>query len=278
MNKKNLLFLLALVAIAIAFIAVSVPSCSSEKTHKDSKTLVSKRIKEVKRKPSVRKDRPAKKTAFRVRTEEVREKPNILAEMDDEKALSAEMRKLLEDIQTALDKEDRKGLSKLVDRILAAQRQHGPDAVPVSIRKKAVEAIGWFLPDSLAELVGFMSDTDPDVIDDVMTQFQSAIDNPEMSDRELSAILKSMSQILSNEEALDALFMGVESDMRNSVALDTYKFIIQNGSDAAKARVWESIQDFTCEDGINAVDQLDAWYKENPDDDYDEDFYGGDKN
>lgn len=277
MNKKNFLFLLAFLAIAIAFIAVSVTSCFSEKTHKDSKTLVSKRIKEVKRKSSVRKNRLEKKTAFRVRTEEVREKPNILAETDEEKALSAEMRKLLEDIQTALDKEDRKGLSKLVDRILAAQRQHGPDAVPVSIRKKAVEAIGWFLPDSLAELVGFMSDTDPDVIDDVMTQFQSAIDNPEMSDRELSAILKSMSQILSNEEALDALFMGVESDMRNSVALDTYKFIIQNGSDAAKARVWESIQDFTCEDGINAVEQLDAWYKENPDDDYDEDFYGGDK-
>ena len=68
--------------------------------------------------------------------------------------------------------------------------------------------------------------------------------------------------------------MGLEIDMRNSVAVDTYKEIFKTGSPQIKERLVESMQDFTGEDDITTPEQLDAWLKENPDDEDDEEFYG----
>ena len=68
--------------------------------------------------------------------------------------------------------------------------------------------------------------------------------------------------------------MGLENDMRNSVAVDTYKEIFKTGSEEIKKRLVESMQDFTGEDDLTAPEQLDAWLKENPDDEDDDEFYG----
>lgn len=206
-----------------------------------------------------------------------REKPNLLEDLDDEAKLTAAELALLNELQEGVDRESFRDVVKTVEKIQKMIREKGFDGVPVALRAEAVEALGWFTPDSLAELLGFMADTDPDVLDDVMTKFEDAIDDAELGDRALSEILKSVAKVLDNEEALDALFMGIESDMRNSVAVATYKEILKTGSDAAKSRVWESIEDFTGEDDIKTVEQLDEWLKENPDDEDDEDFFGPDK-
>lgn len=272
MNKKHIFIIAAAVlvlAAGVCYVAVSGP----ERPSKDSKTLVSRR-KLIKNKGSI--DKKKLKREKIVEGDVKREKP-ILLKDDEEGSLSPEMKELIASLQDALDREDRKSVSKLAAKIQDLIAKGGRDAVPVSVRMKAVEAISWFLPDSLADLVPFMGDSDPEVIDDVMSAFEDALDNVSLGDRELSQIVKSISKVLTNDDALDALFFCVESDMRNSVAVDTYKYLMKNGSDECKARILESIEDFTCEDYVKTEGDLDNWLKENPDDEDDEDFYAGEK-
>lgn len=208
---------------------------------------------------------------------ETKEKPVLELQADEEAKLTDEEKMLLAELQAGLDANSLRRVAKVVDIIQKIQREKGMDAVPVLLRSEAVEALGYFLPDSLTELIGFMADSDPDVLSDVMSQFESAIDDTSLGDRELSAIFKSVAKALEHEEALDALFMGIESDMRNSVAVETYLEILNTGSAAAKERIWESVEDFTGEDDIDSPEKLKKWLEENPDDEDDEEFYAGDK-
>lgn len=203
------------------------------------------------------------------------QKPTMQLTEDEEAMLTPEMRQILSELQDALDNDDAQAVSKLAERILVKQRKLGQDSVPPYVREKAVEAIGFFLPGSLADLVGFMADSDPDVLQDVMDKFSEAIDDPDLGDRELSAILSSVAEALNNEDAVDSLFLAIESDMRNSVAVETYLNVWKTGSDEVKAKIEESISDFTGEDGINTPEQLKQWLAENPDDPDDDDFYKG---
>lgn len=278
MNKK----IVVIVVATILFLAVGVYCIiDSEQTGIHKKYGLGGEVLVVTNKSSVKANKPnvhKPKIVREIKDVDVsgREKPVLLGE-DDEALLSPEMKRIIADLQEALDREDRKSVSKLAAKIQEMIKKGGSDAVPVAVRMKAVEAIGWFLPDSLADLVPFMGDSDPDVIDDVMTAFEDALDNISMGDRELSQVVKSISRALSNDDALDALFFCVESDMRNSVAVDTYKYLMKNGSEACKARVLESIEDFTGEDYVKSEADLDKWLKENPDDEDDEDFYAGEK-
>lgn len=205
-------------------------------------------------------------------------KPNLLDDLDEEAKLTAAEKALLQELQDGVDAESMKQVVKAVEKIQKIIREKGQDAVPVLLRTEAVEALGWFLPASLAELLGFMNDTNSEVIEEVMSQFESAIDDAGIGDRELSNIFKTVAKVISDDDALDAIFMGIESDMRNSIAVETYLEILKTGSDAAKARVWESVEDFTGEDDIKTVEDLEKWSKdpENADDEDDEDFYGPD--
>lgn len=275
MNKKSVFIIVAAVLVLAAGI-YCVAVTGSESPREDPKPRVVKG-KFIKNKGKIHKKRLKGVESEKIDEGEVkREKPVLLKE-DDEAALSAEMKEIIASLQKALDDEDRKGVSKIASKIQDLIAKGGQEAVPVSVRMKAVEAIGWFLPDSLADLVPFMGDSDPDVIDDVMSAFEEALDNISLGDRELSLIVKSVSKALSNDDALDALFFCVESDMRNSVAVDTYKYLMQNGSKECKERILSSIEDFTGEDNITTEGDLDNWLKENPDDEDDEDFYAGEK-
>ncbi len=196
----------------------------------------------------------------------------------EEEALTAAQRALLEELQLALDDESLRRVAKIVRKIQDEYRKGGDAAIPPYMREQAVEALSWFLPDSLAELIGFMADSNPDVLEDVMKNFTEGIDDAELSDHELAQIFKQVSPVVDNEDAIDAILMGLENDMRNSVAVATYKEIFNTGSSAIKERLVESIQDFTGEDDITTPEQLDKWLAENPDDEDDEDFYGNSGN
>lgn len=192
-------------------------------------------------------------------------------------SISPELRKILAELQEAVDAENALKVSKLSEQILVTMRKHGEAAVPPFVREAAVEAIGYFLPGSLADLVGFMKDSDPDVLQEVMDKFSEAIDDTGLGDRELSAILISVAKVLTEEDAVDSLFMSIENDMRNSVAVETYLNVWENGSSEVKQRVAESISDFTGEDEIDSPEKLKKWLEENPDDEDDPEFYAGDK-
>lgn len=204
-----------------------------------------------------------------------KEKPTLTDDIDFDdisKLTEAEL-ELLRELQKGIDSSSLKRVAKAVEKIQKLQREKGSDAVAAVVREAAVEALGYFLPDSIVELIGFMADSDQDVLDDVLMQFEDAIDNSELGDRELSNIMTSVAQQISHEDALDSIFTGIETDMRNSVAVETYKHILQFGTEAAKQRVWESVEDFTGEE-ITTVEELDEWLKQNPDDEDDDDLYG----
>ena len=202
--------------------------------------------------------------------------PTNLVDDVDEVSLTAAQKALLDELQDALDDESLRRVAKIVEKIQDQYRKGGDAAVPPYMREQAVEALSWFLPDSLAELIGFMADSNPEVLEDVMKNFTEGIDDAELSDRELAAIFKKVAPIIEDDDAIDAILMGLENDMRNSVAVDTYKEIAKTGSEAIKQRLAESMQDFTGEDDITTPEKLDTWLKENPDDEDDEEFYGKD--
>lgn len=270
-------FLVIIICLAVISASATLYFAFSDNKDSGDKAKVSfrskKLVKEKKRTiSSKRSDRRSTKIS---KSQSAREKPNLSLTENEEAKLSAEMKKVLADLRRAVDQENRKAVSKLAEQILVKMRKNGDDAVPPFVRSKAVEAIGFFLPDSLADLAGFMADSDPEVLEEAMAQFELAIDDPDLGDRELSSILKSFSKALTDPDAIDSFFMGIESDMRNSVAVETYKYVAENGSDAIKSRIWESVEDFTGEDYIKSVKDLDDWLSQNPDDPDDDEFYGG---
>jgi len=220
-----------------------------------------------------------KRTLIRVKDKEGEEKPNMFKfDNSEEDSLSPEMKQLLADLQAELDADNGKGVAKIAEKILVEMRKNGNNVPPI-VRSKAIEALGWFLPDSVSDLVPFLADSDPGVLEDALTQFDSALDDPALSDRELSEIIKICSKVIKDEDALESMFMTIETGMRNSVAISTYKYVMENGTPEAKARIASSIDDFTGEEGISTKEGLDEWYKQegNQDDEDDEEFYAGEK-
>ena len=240
----------------------------------DGKALVAKKV--IKFRNA---GKSSKRTSIRVKDKEGEEKPNMFRlHEDEEESLTPEMKQLLADLQAELDADNGKGVAKLAEKVLVEMRKNGAN-VPPFVRSKAIEALGWFLPDTISDLMAFLADSDPDVLQDALTQFDSALDDPSLGDRELAEIVKICSKVIKDDDALDSMFMAIESSMRNSVAISTYKYIMENGTPEAKARINSSIEDFTGEEGIQTKEGLDEWYNQegNQDDEDDEDFYAGTK-
>lgn len=273
MNKKNTLTGIAVAVLVAAATGAAIWLGGSKGGEEPAKKTFSAK------KKTPAKAATAKRSAVRASRiksfSNAAAKPDIKLADEEYDSLSDEMKKLIDSLQDALDREDRKSVSKLTEQILVTQRKNGVDAVPPYVRAKAVEAISWFLPETLADLIAFMADSDPEVLEDVMDKFSEAIDDPDLGDRELSSILKSVAKVINDEDAIESLLLSVESDMRNSVAVDTYLELWETGTDAVKAKIAESVVDFTGEDEIDSPDKLKEWLKENPDDEDDEEFYAG---
>jgi len=203
--------------------------------------------------------------------------------VDDEyESLSPEMKKIYDGMQLALDNEDRKALSRLCDELSKIRQSRGENAIPAFVRAKAVEAIGLFLPETLAELVEYMSDSDPEVAESVFDQLDNFLNDTTLGDKELSKILVLMSKVLTNEDAVDSLATTIDMNMRNSVKVDTCINILDSGNEVAVDRIKETIADIIevevedlskSTDGIKA--KLKEWLAENPDDEDDAEFYQG---
>lgn len=273
MTKKNIGITIAavLALLAVGIVAYTLQAPKPKDPSAEKKKLKRKNARTHK---GARSAADQKSTA--ISTSRSRKEKPLLTEdidFDDISKLTEAQLELLRELQRGIDANSLKQVAKTAEKIQKLQREKGDDAVPVVMRQAAVEALSYFLPDAIVELIGFSADSDQDVLDDVLEQFDDAIDGTELGDKDLSKILTSVSKQVTHEEMLDSIFSGIETDMRNSVAVATYKEILKSGTEEAKQRVWESVEDFTGEE-ITTVEQLDEWLKQNPDDEDDDDLYG----
>ena len=281
-TSKNIIISVSILAVVVA--TFMIVSLNRDDSSAEANALPS--ANSTKEKTTASKNAKAKK--IRARKESpiaIENDARLHAELDidDEYSdLPPEMRLLMAEIQRCIDTEDRKALSKVCDKIAKMRNERGENSIPASVRAKAVEAIGLFLPESLAELVEFMADSDPEVVDSVFDQIDTLLNDTTIGDKEMSGMLVAISKVLTNEDSIDSLAMAIDMNMRNSVKVKTYCQILDTGTTAAVERMKEAIADLM-EVEVDELpasktaikDQLNEWLEGNPDDEDDADFYKG---
>ena len=271
---KNLKVILLLVGVAVLSAALVVVFFSGEETPRDKgeSLRISRTIRNgaKERKTADRlKNRKAK--AVPVATQVARPRPTFQIEKKDDEALSAAQRALLEEIRAALRADDYKTLMRLVRKMQSSNEW--PDGIPNSIKKAALEALGWYGSKCLPEIVPFLADSNPEIVANAVNQWEDAIAECD-SDREVSEQVKLASRVIVDKESVESILVET-MNMRHSVAVETFKDVLANGNEQAKAKVLEQIADFTDDSTITTAEQLDEWLKKNPDDPGDEEMYGG---
>ena len=224
-----------------------------------------------------------RKTRLSVRKERISgkvEKPRLLESLDDEESvkLNEFSRKIIADLQAALDAENFRLVQKLVAKMLETppDPKFGKEGVAALLRRKAVDAMGWFGAKGLPELVGLLADADPEIAQASFDQFTLALEDISLSDYERADIISMAAKVLTDVDNLEMLFMEI-NNMRHSVGAGLLVDICQNGTEAAKTLMPDQMEFFTGEDNIVSVEDVEKWLAENPDGPDDDDLYGGDK-
>ena len=282
-SSKNIIISVSLLAVVAAtFMIVSLSrDDSSVETNDLSSTNNAKAKPAASKKAKAKKIRAKNESRIAIESD-ARFHAELDVDDDEYSGLSPEMKLLMAEIQRCLDTEDRKALSKVCDKIAKIRNERGEHAIPASVRAKAVEAIGLFLPESLAELVEFMADSDPEVVDSVFDQLDTLLNDTTIGDKELSGMLVSISKVLTNEDSIDSLAMAIDCNMRNSVKVKTYCKILEAGTAGVVTRMKEAIAELmeveVSELPVNTKaiqNKLNEWLEANPDGEDDEDFYKG---
>lgn len=270
---KNLKVILILVGVAVLSAASVVVFFSGGKAPRDKgeSLRISRTIRDgakERRTSDKRKSRNAK--AVPVETKIERPRPTFQIEKKDDEALSAVQRALLEEIRAALRADDYKKLMKLVRKMQSSDEW--PDGIPNSIKKAALEALGWYGSKCLPEIIPFLADSNPEIVANAVDRWEDAIAECD-SDREVAAQVKLASRVIVDKESVDSILVET-MNMRHSVAVETFKDVLAGGNAVAKAKVLEQIADYTDDSTITTAEQLDEWLKKNPDDPGDEEVYG----
>ena len=208
-------------------------------------------------------------------------KPKFDLEDEEYAGLSKEMKSIVEELQAAYENDDDKGVSRACAKILKVIQEKGEDAVPPVVREDAVEALGLSLPSSLPELMGFMADSNEDVREAVNDQLDELFSDPTIGDRNLSPIMTALAKVATEEDVIDSMIASLESDLRTSVMVATYKEILKTATEEVKEKARESIDELLeideDEAGITDAQRekgLDKYLAENPDDEDDDELYG----
>ena len=207
----------------------------------------------------------------------LREKPQMIEIEDEEmEELTDLARKLLASLQAALDAEDFKQIQSIIAMIENSPKgvlSRVANGIPLYMRRKLVEALGWFGADGLPEIVDFLGDENQEVVEAATEQFELALEDITLGDRARAEIVVMASKALHDSDSLERIFMEIPN-MRNSVAAPTLADICKFGTDEAKALMPETIEFVTGEDNIETIDDLQRWLDNNPDGPDDEDLYG----
>ena len=225
---------------------------------------------------SARTKQTSRKSAKNIKVEP-REKPKMLfLEDEEEKELTDLARKVLASLQAALDAEDFEQIKQIFEMARAAPKGSlgkSTRGMPVALRKKMIDALGWFGAQALPEMVEYLSDDNPDVAQMALDQFVMALSDISLGDRARAKIVTMASSVLTDPDALGQIFIEI-SNMRNSEAANTIYSIGDSGTPQAKAMLPETIEFITGEEGITTVEGLEEWLKRNPDGPDDEALYG----
>ncbi len=226
----------------------------------------------------LKKQQQDRQKALAKTAKEVRVKPRMFTfeETEEEKELTDLAKKVLGLLQAALDSENYAQIRSAQEVIANAPKgslSKVKSGIPVAIRKKLVEAMGWFGATAIPEMVEFLADPNPEVAQMTIDQFELALQDVTLGDRDRAKIVALASTVLTDHDALEQMFMEI-SNMRNSVAADTLYTICKDGTDMAKSMMPETIEFVTGEDNIVTDKDLLRWKDQNPDDPYDDDLYG----
>lgn len=280
MNKKMKMVLLALIAVGVVSVALfnggdsGLSSAEGIKVRKA--TVTNTKIKRIKGKKTIKSEKIVGKNQKReIGRKNIKHRRAISSHdafSEEEKGLTAEMKKVLRFFREVSDSENKHEVIRMVQEL--QKSKDWPNSVPKVVRLAAIEALGWFGSSCLPEAVGFLADVDEEVVACAMSQFEEAVGDLEKSDRERAEILVLASQIVTDSDAMDFMLMEL-NNMRNSVAAETVKQLWLNGNMTTQKLLLGAIESVTGEEGIDTPEKLDAWLVENPDDEEDEEFYGG---
>jgi len=201
-----------------------------------------------------------------------------MLDLEDEelRELTDLAKKLLASLQAALDADDFDQIQSIVAMIERSPKgvlSKTADGIPGFMRKKLIEAIGWFGAKGIPEIVDFLGDENPEIAEAAMAQFELALEDVTLGDRARAEIVTMASKALHDSDALERIFMEI-SNMRNSVAAQTLVDVCTYGTEEAKALMPDTIEFVTGEDNIETIDDIQKWLDENPDGEDDEDLYG----
>jgi hypothetical protein len=229
--------------------------------------------------------RPGRRPDSSVRAVPVRESgakgAKVGDELSEERRFAELLKSLRDEIEAVFDFDanDRrsaaKAASELSRRLSALVAKRGYAAVPADLRAKMVETLGLLAPYTLPEALDHANDPDPEIADAAFGILTDTLNDTTLGDAETAPIIKALAKRVTDEDIIDSMLMTVETEMRRSVAVDTYCSILESGTDEIRAKALESIADFTEEEDVTTVEKLHEWLDNHPDDEDDADFYKG---
>lgn len=273
-NVKMALIVVAALALGAGSMWVFTGG-GADKAKAPGKTLVSRKVKE-KRPVAKKHGSLLKKSSKAVKvaiSNQKRLKPTFELGDDEEKKLTEDQRRMIEEIRAALAADDFRALMRLVRQMQASNEW--PDGIPKAVKLAAVDALGWFGGNCLPELVGFLADADSEVTEAASEAWEDAIMDYD-SDKDISEyVVKLACKVVTNADSMESILSTINDDtMRPSVGIDTIKYVLANGNETAKAQLQEVIDTFTETTGITTEKQLDEWLEEHPDPSDAEEMYG----
>lgn len=274
-NLKTVLMVVAALALGAGSMWVFLGG-GADDAKAPGKTLVSRKVKAKKpaaaKTGSLRKKKGATATKVAISNQK-RLKPTFALGDDEEKKLTEDQRRMIEEIRAALAADNFRALMRLVRQMQASNEW--PDGIPKAVKLAAVDALGWFGGNCLPELVGFLADADSEVTEAASEAWEDAIMDYD-SDKDISKyVVKLACKVVTNADSMESILSTINDDtMRPSVGVDTIKYVLANGNETAKAQLQEVIDTFTGTTGITTEKQLDEWLEEHPDPSDAEEMYG----
>ena len=212
-------------------------------------------------------------------------KPDFLSDLNEDKKMTAEMKKLFLDLQAALDLDNAKKVYALVHKLQLMDEW--PDGIPRSVKMKALQALSWFGAAGMAEAVGFLADKDPEIRQESLSKFEEMLSDWDLGDTGVSSILKQVVKVVHERDALDG-FLNELSNMRPTVKAETALAIYDSKNPEAISILNENLDFFFESDSGVVKDRADVEaylenalqvYEDNPEKAADdEEFYGPPKN
>ena len=212
-------------------------------------------------------------------------KPDFLTDLDEEKKMTAEMKRMFLELQAALDLDNAKKVYALVHKLQLMDEW--PDGIPRSVKMKALQALSWFGAAGMAEAVGFLADKDPEIRQESLSKFEEMLSDWDLGDTGISEIIKQVVKVVHDKDALDAFYFEL-NNMRPTVKADTVLAIYDSKNPEAISVLKDSMEFiFESADGeIKTRADVEAYlenalqvYEDNPEKAADdEEFYGPPKN